>query len=49
MTDDRFYQRAGPFTLGEIAACTGAEVQKVVDRLYQTPKDVVERAKNAIR
>src|SRR3569623_2792283 len=28
MTDDRFYQRAGPFTLGEIAARIGAEVQK---------------------
>jgi UDP-3-O-[3-hydroxymyristoyl] glucosamine N-acyltransferase len=28
MTDDRFYERAGPFTLGEIAARIGAEVQK---------------------
>jgi UDP-3-O-[3-hydroxymyristoyl] glucosamine N-acyltransferase len=28
MTDDRFYERAGPFTLAEIAARIGAEVQK---------------------
>src|SRR5690349_24966891 len=28
MTDDRFYDRAGPFTLGEIAARIGAEVTK---------------------
>jgi UDP-3-O-[3-hydroxymyristoyl] glucosamine N-acyltransferase len=28
MTDDRFYQRAGPFTLAEIAARIGAEVAK---------------------
>jgi UDP-3-O-[3-hydroxymyristoyl] glucosamine N-acyltransferase len=28
MTDDRFYQRAGPFTLAEIAGRIGAEVAK---------------------
>ncbi len=28
MTDDRFYERAGPFTLAEIAARIGAEIQK---------------------
>ena len=28
MTDDRFYERAGPFTLADIAARIGAEVQK---------------------
>src|ERR1700712_2473996 len=28
MTDDRFYERAGPFTLSEIAARIGAEVVK---------------------
>jgi UDP-3-O-[3-hydroxymyristoyl] glucosamine N-acyltransferase len=28
MTDDRFYERAGPFALGEIAARIGAEVAK---------------------
>src|SRR5690349_10471400 len=28
MTDDRFYDRAGPFTLGEIAGRIGAEVAK---------------------
>jgi len=28
MTDDRFYQRAGPFTLAEIASRIGAEVAK---------------------
>jgi UDP-3-O-[3-hydroxymyristoyl] glucosamine N-acyltransferase len=28
MTDDRFYERAGPFTLGEIASRIGAEVAK---------------------
>ena len=28
MTDDRFYQRAGPFSLGEIAGRIGAEVGK---------------------
>ena len=28
MTDDRFYERAGPFTLAEIAARIGAEVAK---------------------
>src|SRR5215475_8968621 len=28
MTDDRFYERAGPFSLGEIAARLGAEVAK---------------------
>jgi UDP-3-O-[3-hydroxymyristoyl] glucosamine N-acyltransferase len=27
MTDDRFYERAGPFTLAEIAAPLGAEIQ----------------------
>ena len=28
MTDDRFYERAGPFTLGEIATKLGAEIAK---------------------
>src|SRR5260221_3709990 len=28
MTDDRFYQRAGPFTLADIASRIGAEVAK---------------------
>src|SRR6201986_5506136 len=28
MTDDRFYERAGPFTLAEIAARIGAELVK---------------------
>ena len=28
MTDDRFYQRAGPFTLAEIASRIGAEAEK---------------------
>src|SRR5882757_11037550 len=28
MTDDRFYERAGPFTLAEIAARIGGEVAK---------------------
>jgi UDP-3-O-[3-hydroxymyristoyl] glucosamine N-acyltransferase len=28
MTDDRFYERAGPFTLAEIAARIGAEIAK---------------------
>ena len=28
MTDSRFYDRAGPFTLGEIAARIGAEIAK---------------------
>src|SRR5476649_1461658 len=31
MTDDRFYQRAGPFTLAEIAGRIGAEVAKPAD------------------
>src|SRR5258708_33145655 len=31
MTDSRFYDRAGPFTLGEIAGRIGAEVAKPGD------------------
>ncbi len=28
MTDDRFYERAGPFTLGEIAQRIGSQVRE---------------------
>ena len=30
MTDDRFYERAGPFTLAQIAARIGAEMEEGV-------------------
>jgi tripartite-type tricarboxylate transporter receptor subunit TctC len=33
----------------DIAPLSGGKVQEVVRRLYQTPKDIVERAKKAIR
>jgi hypothetical protein len=48
MKDPLFLQDAEKLRV-DIAPLSGAKVQEVVQKLYATPKDIVERAKLAIR
>jgi tripartite-type tricarboxylate transporter receptor subunit TctC len=48
MADPQFLEDAEKLRV-DIAPLPGAKVQEVVQKLYATPKDVVERAKKAIR
>jgi tripartite-type tricarboxylate transporter receptor subunit TctC len=47
MVDREFLDEAGKLRI-DIAPLPGAKVQEVVRKLYETPKDVVERARAAI-
>jgi len=48
MTDPELLDDAGKLHI-DIAPLSGAKVQEVVEKLYTTPKDIVERARAAIR
>jgi tripartite-type tricarboxylate transporter receptor subunit TctC len=48
MRDKQFLEDAEKLRV-DIAPLSGAEVQQVVEKLYAAPKDVVERARKAIR
>ena len=48
MKDKQFLEDAEKMRV-DIAPLSGAEVQRVVEKLYASPKDIVERAKRAIR
>ena len=48
MTDPQFLEEAKKLRI-DIEPLSGARVQEVVQKLYATPKDIVERARKAIR
>jgi hypothetical protein len=48
MNDKQFLEDAEKLRI-DIAPLSGAKVQEVVQKLYASPKDIVERAKKAIR
>ena len=48
MADKAFLEDADKMRV-DIAPLPGVKIQEVVQRLYDTPKDIVERAKKAIR
>ena len=48
MSDPQFLAEAGEVRI-DIEPLSGAKVQALVQRLYQTPNDIVERSRKAIR
>ena len=48
VVDKQFLEEAQKLRI-DIEPLSGARVQQVVQKLYETPKDIVERAKKAIR